>query len=202
MIVLARSLNKKFFIFLILFTEIIFLCFFNKEIKSRGKKELKVDLKKEEIKIKKELEKNFNSSFLHNQLALIYYAQNKFCSSIEEFLLAISLEPDNALNYFELAEFYLRKNQLDKSEIFINRAIVIDKMNPHFYYLRGNIYEEKGLYESAFEDYSYAFKLLTAIPKSQKDYQDKKNNIYSLTNLRKYLPKRINKLKSLKNNQK
>jgi tetratricopeptide (TPR) repeat protein len=145
------------------------------------------------------LQTNPKSSFLHNQLAVLYSASGNLAGFEKEINIAIELEPMDPINYFQAAVVYGRNRDEKKQILMLEKAIKLDPHNPVFRFERARAYEVKGLHHRAKQEYLEARQLLAhgvqTGKESQADhvlrnarivegtYYDSFNNAYSVENL-------------------
>jgi tetratricopeptide (TPR) repeat protein len=161
--------------------------------------ESQADEQTEVTEVLNKLRANPNSSFLHNQLAVLYGADGNFSGFEKEIKTAIKLQPRDPINYFQASLVYGRNGQQQKQIAMLEKAIAMDSQNPVFRFERARVYESEGLPDRAKKNYIKAKQLLLAAVERgktstadhvQRDfravggtYYDSFNNAYSVENL-------------------
>ncbi len=88
------------------------------------------------------------------------FAAERVYRTIEDYDMAISLEPNNAKTYYNRGNAYYGKGQYDRAIVDFNKAISLDSNNAFAYYNnRGYAYYGKGQYDRAIADYNMAISL-------------------------------------------
>jgi tetratricopeptide (TPR) repeat protein len=127
-----------------------------------SKSRSQTDVQAEIHELLRKLQTNPNSSFLHNQLAILYSDNGNFAGFVKEMNTAIKLEPKDPINYFQASLTYGRNGQYEKQSAMLEKAIALDSNNPVFRFERARIYESKGRPDRAKKDYLDAKQLLAA----------------------------------------
>jgi tetratricopeptide (TPR) repeat protein len=95
------------------------------------------------------------------QLGLAYSAKHKFSEAIDECMKAIALDPDFGNSYNDIGANLIQLERLDEAISWLNKAISAKNYNLRYlpYYNLGKIFEEKGEYNSALENYNEALSI-------------------------------------------
>lgn len=108
--------------------------------------------------------KNFSSAY--NERGNAYKYLGQYDSSINDYLIAIKMNPDDSIPYFNLANVYLILKQYDNAVEYYNYAI---RLNQYYYYAYGNIgyaYRCLGKYDLALKNYNKSIELNPDIAKT------------------------------------
>jgi tetratricopeptide (TPR) repeat protein len=148
----------------------------------------KADLEAEKLKLESQLKTKPNSSFLHNQLAILELGLGNRGSYVREMKSAIRLDPRDPLNYFQLSETYRQWKQLARADLYLVKAAKVDPNNPLFRMRVGEMYDRRGDPTSAHSEYVEAKKVLQALQDGHSSeggrvekgvYYDSRGNAYT-----------------------
>ncbi len=106
-----------------------------------------------------------NLGLAHGLLAEIYESQNDFENAIKEMQLAIqnTVDPaEKAFNLWKLGIFFTKSERDDEGIASFSQAILLDNLNPYYYYSRGLTYTRKGSLSLALSDFTDAKRLAEA----------------------------------------
>jgi tetratricopeptide (TPR) repeat protein len=128
-----------------------------------SKSKSQTDVQAEIQELLSKLQTNPNSSFLHNQLAILYGDSGNFSGFVKEMNTAIKLQPKDPINYFQASLTYGQNGRQEKQVAMLEKAIALDSNNPVFRFERARIYESKGRPDRAKKNYLDAKQLLAAV---------------------------------------
>ena len=84
----------------------------------------------------------------HNNLGLSYFESQDFPDALNEFTSAIKCENHALhLNNRGLAHYHI--GELDKAKEDFDEALKLSSEDPYFYFNRGNVFLDKGLFNEA-----------------------------------------------------
>lgn len=150
------------------------------------------------------LRENPNSSSLNNQLAILYAGVANWAKADEHLAIAMKLNPDDPLNYFDAALVSERRGIRDKEAEYLKKAIQTDHRNPVFHYKLSEVYRDIGDHAAAQSELSAARRILAGLPKveakgavprnaiSHGIYYDQMGNSYPLIGIAKSDRKALN----------
>lgn len=99
------------------------------------------------------------NAFLHNNMGLRYIDEQNYYAAIQEFKLAIALNPNTqatAVYYNNLGEVYMKANFFKFAQDCFERAIVQYPLNFSYYQNLAKCYKAQGLTDSKINSYSKA----------------------------------------------
>ena len=101
-----------------------------------------------------------SAAFCVNNRAAIYAQQGKLEKALQDYTMAIELDPTNATRYESRSEFhYTFEHSVEEALEDLIRAIELDPNNERYYYLRGYFYTELKKYDLAIESYQQALRI-------------------------------------------
>jgi tetratricopeptide (TPR) repeat protein len=127
-----------------------------------SKSNLRTDEQVEIQELLGKLQTDPNSSYLHNQLAILYSDSGSFSGFVKEINTAIKLQPKDPINYFQASLTYGENGHHEKEVAMLEKAIALDSQNPTFRFRRAQIYGSEGLPDRAKKNYLDAKQLLAA----------------------------------------
>lgn len=92
----------------------------------------------------------------YNKRGIEFYSTGEFDRAIEEFSMALSMDPEFPKAYNNLGVVYYAKGDTDKAIEYYNKTIELDTDYPGAYYNRALAYKKLGKYKMAIEDYNRA----------------------------------------------
>jgi tetratricopeptide (TPR) repeat protein len=128
-----------------------------------------------------ELARNPRSAFWHNQAGVCQAALGNFGEARNHFTDAISLEPEDPINYYHLAAIERTQGNLNRAKDLLEKALALDPRNPSGHCHLGNVLLTEGDWQYARSEFDAC---LAAIPSQGNDYYDPRGNAYGLVGLR------------------
>jgi hypothetical protein len=152
-----------------------------------SKKPVQIDWRAKLDATQKELSRNPDSAFLHNQAAVAYDALGDFENFDREIHIAIKLEPENPINCYMAYAVYKRRGLGKQQLSVLERALKIDPGNPFGHYEKAGILEDQKNWVGALAEYETTKRLLETL-KSDSDriksntwtYVDPRGNPYDV----------------------
>jgi Tfp pilus assembly protein PilF len=116
---------------------------------------------KEAIEAYKKSIKYYPTPKAHTFLGWAFSLNGKFEEAIEECKTAIDLDPDYGNPYNDIGSYLINLEQFDEAIYWLEKAIKAQDYEPRYYpyYNLGRIYEKKGDWYSALNNYTEALKL-------------------------------------------
>jgi len=112
-----------------------------------------VDWQAQIAELKKQLARDPNSAFLHNQIAVAYNALGDFPNSDREIHIAMKLSPDNPIDCYTAIAFYQQRHLKDEELSVLERALQIDPGNAFGHYEKGSLLEGEKKWTDALAEY-------------------------------------------------
>lgn len=151
-------------------------------------KTVHIDWHAELVDRQKQLERDPNSAFLHNQVAVAYDALGDFDSFDREIQTAIKLDPGNTIDCYVAYAVYKRRHLDEKALSVLDKALKIDPENPFGHFERGRIFETSKERQNALTEYKATQHLLGKITSNAQNFQqgrwyytDPRGNPYDVT---------------------
>jgi len=147
-----------------------------------------VDWKAQITKLKKQLARDPNSAFLHNQIAVAYNALGDSPNSDREIHIAMKLKPDDSTDCYTAFSFYQQRHLKDEEMLVLDKALEIDPGNAFGHYEKAGLLEDDKKWTDALTEYQ-ATKRLVDWVKANPDnfrnsawmYTDRRGNFYDVT---------------------
>jgi tetratricopeptide (TPR) repeat protein len=127
------------------------------------RKVVQVDWHAKLATLQKELARDPNSAFLHNQAAVAYDALGDFESFDREIHIAMKLEPRNPIDCYVAYAVYKRRRLREKQRSVLERALEIDPGNPFGHYERAGMLEDEKKWADALAEYETTKTLLDKV---------------------------------------
>lgn len=102
---------------------------------------------------------DYEKAKAYNDLGNECYENGEYEKAVENYNLAISLDPKTFKAYFNRALNYYQLKEFDKSLADYNKSAELDPSNPAIYNNRGDVYYHKQDFQSAIKDYDKAISL-------------------------------------------
>jgi protein O-mannosyl-transferase len=103
-------------------------------------------------------------------LGMAYEDKGLYDKALEQFYIALKINPNDGKSYYHLGSVYLNKGLFDKAIEQYRIALKLMPDNASFHYNLGTAYLYKGLYDRSIEEYNIALKL-------KPDYASAYNNM-------------------------
>jgi tetratricopeptide (TPR) repeat protein len=87
-----------------------------------------------------------------------YFILEDFSKALVHFHKSMEINPDNAANYFKIAETYTKVNELDKAIVFAKKAYDLEPRNKYYYLLAAEICTRQANFKEAAKIYEALFK--------------------------------------------
>jgi len=147
-----------------------------------------VDWQAQIAELKKQLARDPNSAFLHNQIAVAYNALGDFPNSDREIHKAMKLRPDHPSDCYTAFAFYQQRHLKDKEMSVLEKALKIDPGNAFGHYEKAGLLEDNKSWTDALTEYQ-ATKRLVDWVKANPDnfrnnswtYTDRRGNAFDVT---------------------
>ena len=132
-----------------------------------------------------EIKKTPDSAFWHSQAAVAYDNLGDLQEFETEIHLATKLDDANPIYHYMDYAVYKRRDMKSPRDEALKRALKADPENPFGHYEMGYVYEEKGEWNGALDEYHTVQKLLQGSSSGQelsakKEYVDPRGNPFSL----------------------
>jgi tetratricopeptide (TPR) repeat protein len=150
------------------------LAFQTKTQDSTGKpthRVVQIDCRAELAERQKQLERDPNSAFLHNQVAIAYDALGDFGNFDREIQTAIKLDPSNPIDCYVAYAVYKRRHLFGKALAVLERALQIDPANPFGQYEKARLLENAKEWQPALKEYETAERLLQRVKSNPQNFQ-------------------------------
>jgi len=118
------------------------------------------------------------SAISHYALGKIYYNEKNYDNSLDEFSIAIKLDPNDALPYNGRGVVYAKLNKYEKAKDDYTKAIELNSKEADYYYNRGNALVKLKKYNEAIDDYEKCIEFIS--PDDAVYVENVKNNIKRL----------------------
>jgi len=109
-----------------------------------------------EAGLRRAIESNPNSAIAHQQYASYLGNLGRLEEAIEEFKLALELEPLEILWKTDLGYFYFAAGRYERALDTLRKALELDPNQPFTLWALGTVYLQKGWYEKSIEEYRRA----------------------------------------------
>lgn len=119
-----------------------------------------VDWQAQIAELKKQLARDPNSAFLHNQIAAAYNALGDFPNSDREIHIAMQLDPDDPNDCYLAFAFYKQRHLRDKELSVLERALQIDPGNAFGHYEKAALLEDDKKWADALAEYQTTKRLV------------------------------------------
>jgi len=139
-------------------------------------KVVQIDWPAELAERRKQLERDPNSAFLHNQVAVAYDALDDFENFDREIQTAIKLDPVNAIDCYVAYAVYKRRHFEEKAVSVLEKALQIDPDNPFGHYERARIFEKSKEWQKALKEYETTQRLLGNVRSNAHNFQQDRWN--------------------------
>ncbi len=107
----------------------------------------------------KTVQQSPDSALAHNNLGIVYDNQGKKELAIEEYKIAVSLNPNYDSAYYNLGVNYFHQGKLDLAVEAYQKAIALDPNYAKVHTNLGIVYEEQGRIEIAIEEHKTAIRI-------------------------------------------
>ncbi|MBZ5697310.1 MAG: hypothetical protein LAN18_02040 [Acidobacteriia bacterium] len=138
--------------------------------------------------IRKDLERDPQSAFLHNQAAIAYDSLDDFKNFEREIQTAMRLDPGNSIDQYVAYAVYKRRGLREKQTSALDAALEIDPANPFGHYERASMLEDKKEWQAALKEYQTTQELLQQLKSDPNNFQnnrwmyvDKRGNPFDVT---------------------
>jgi Tfp pilus assembly protein PilF len=132
---------------------------------------VQIDWRAELAERQKQLERDPNSAFLHNQVAVAYNALGDFDHFDREIQTAIKLDAGNTIDCYVAYAVYKRRHLEVKALSVLEKALQIDPDNPFGHHERARIFENSKELQNALKEYERAQLLLSNVTSSAQNFQ-------------------------------
>lgn len=130
--------------------------FFELGYKKQTEKDFKGAIKFYDNAIEKD--KNFEKAYI--QRAFCNFQLNEFKNALQDYKTGIKLNSKDAVTFLNAGYLTYKLNENIKDVSLLNKAIELDSKNmAEAYFIRGIIYKNSKLYESAIQDFTKAIEL-------------------------------------------
>ena len=137
-----------------------------------------VDWQAQRTELKKQLARDSNSAFLHNQLAVAYNALDDFPNSDREIHIAMKLSPDDPIDCYTAFAFYKQRHLKDKELFVLEKALEIDRGNAFGHYEKAGLLENDKKWTDALTEYQATKRLLDWVKANPDNFR---NNSWTYT---------------------
>jgi Tfp pilus assembly protein PilF len=132
---------------------------------------IRIDWRAELAERQKRLERDPNSAFLHNQVAVAYDALGDFDNFDREIQTAIKLDPSNSIDCYVAYAVYKRRHLQEKALSVLEKALQIDPANPLGHYEKAGLLEDAMEWQLALKEYETAQQLLQDVKSNPQNFQ-------------------------------
>jgi len=139
-------------------------------------KVVQIDWRAELAERQKQLERDPDSAFLHNQIAVAYDALGDYDNFDREIQTAIKLDPSNSIDCYVAYAVYKRRHLQEKALSVLEKALQIDPANPLGHYEKAGLLEDAKEWKPALKEYEAAQQLLKDVKSNPQNFQ--KNSWY------------------------
>ena len=138
----------------------------NKILLLKGKILFRMNRKSECVELLKSLELDETDSEIMNFVGLVKQYECDYKKALENFKIAIKLEPDRDEYYYNCASTYFKMGDLQQAKKYYNLAILQVPDNQNYHFALANLYYSERNYKRALEELEFDFfeaKLLKSI---------------------------------------
>jgi len=133
------------------------------------------------VDLKKQLARNPNSAFLHNQIAVAYNAVGDFPNSDKEIHTAMRLDRDDPSNFYTAFAFYQQRHLKNEQLAVLEKALQIDPGNALGHYEMAGLLEDDKKPTEALAEYETTKRLVDWVKANPDNY---KNSAWTYTTRR------------------
>ena len=136
-----------------------------------ARKVVEIDWHAELAERQKQLERDPNSAFLHNQVAVAYDALGDFDNFDREIQTAIKLDPSNSIDCYVAYAVYKRRHLEEKGLSVLEKALQIDPANPLGHYEKAGSLEDAKEWQRALKEYETAQQFLRDVKSNPQNFR-------------------------------
>jgi tetratricopeptide (TPR) repeat protein len=147
-----------------------------------------VDWQAQLTEMQKQLARNPNSAFLHNQAAVAYNALGDFPNSDREIHIAMKLSPDDTNYCYSAFAFYKQRHLENEEMSTLEKALQIDSGNAFGHYEKATLLEDKKKWTDALAEYQTTKRLVDWVKANPDNfrnnswwYTDRRGNQYDVS---------------------
>jgi tetratricopeptide (TPR) repeat protein len=100
---------------------------------------------------------------IYNHFGVAYWMLGRDSEAVEQYKIALKINPSNALSHSNMGVVLLRMGKVDEAEKHLREAVRLGIKYPQAHFYLAEILRQKGFPEEAEEHYQKAYRLLDKI---------------------------------------